>query len=43
MDEHQHEADEPVAEKASGYQAPVVEDLESLDGPAVTAALKSTG
>jgi len=32
---------EPQSEEASSYEAPVVEDIESLDGPAVTAALAS--
>jgi hypothetical protein len=41
MDDHQHESDEQLGEEPSAYQAPIVEDLESLDGPAVTAALKS--
>ncbi|CAB4883335.1 unannotated protein [freshwater metagenome] len=39
---HEHESDhEQQGEDVVAYEAPVVEDLECVDGPAVTAAAKS--
>lgn len=38
MPEHQQDSEETVPEQAAGYEAPVVEDLDDVDGPAVTAA-----
>jgi len=37
MTEHQEQS-EGTPDEATSYEAPLVEDLESADGPAVTAA-----
>jgi hypothetical protein len=42
MEDRQHEQSGVTPETAETYEAPVVEDIESVDGPAVTAA-GSTG
>ena len=42
MEDRQHEQSEVTPESVETYEAPVVEDIESVDGPAVTAA-GSTG
>ncbi len=38
MEDRQHEQSDATPEGVETYEAPVVEDLESADGPAVTAA-----
>jgi hypothetical protein len=42
MSENGSEQETAAAEGATPYEAPVVEDLETPDGPAVTAAGTST-
>ena len=38
MEDRQHEQSDVTPESVETYEAPVVEDIESVDGPAVTAA-----
>lgn len=41
MPDHQHDTKETNPDDGPSYEAPVVEDLETVDGPAVTAAGKT--
>jgi hypothetical protein len=41
VSEHREETDEETTGKASAYEEPIVDDLETVDGPAVTAAAAS--
>jgi hypothetical protein len=43
MAEHEQDTQNVAPDDATPYEAPIVEDLETVDGPAVTAAGLSPG